>query len=267
MAVSLYTEVEIVPAARLSVVTEGEGSDLPADGDHLAVRVARAVLRHDRFELRVRSEIPVARGLGSSAALAVAAAAAAGAEDVLAVAASFEGHAENAAASALGGLVAATFVDGRPVARRLPLDADIALVLLVPDLELKTAAARAALPAVVDFDDAVFDLGRLGLLVAGLADLTQLVPGAGHDRLHQPARAFLFPQSEGLLEGMRSGGAIVVAWSGAGSTMVGICDRATAPAVEAAGREALVRHGVPGRAIVTYPDMSGVRTTGLAGEG
>ena len=130
-----------------------------------------------------------------------------------------------------------------------------------------TRAARAALPAVVDFDDAVFDLGRLGLLVAGLADLTQLVPGAGHDRLHQPARAFLFPQSEGLLEGMRSGGAIVVAWSGAGSTMVGICDRATAPAVEAAGREALVRHGVPGRAIVTYPDMSGVRTTGLAGEG
>ena len=68
---------------------------------------------HDRFAVTVRSQIPVSRGLGSSAALAAAAAAAAGAEDPFAIAATYDGHPENAAASVFGGLVAATTVEGR----------------------------------------------------------------------------------------------------------------------------------------------------------
>ncbi len=95
--------------------SEGEGSGLFDDASHLAARVGAEVLGHDRFNVTVRSQIPVARGLGSSAALAAAAAAAAGAEDPFAIAAAYDGHPENAAASVFGGLAAATVVDGRPV--------------------------------------------------------------------------------------------------------------------------------------------------------
>jgi homoserine kinase len=76
IALARYVEVTIEPADRLQVTAEGEGSDLPADHTHLAARVAASVAGHDRLTIHVRSDIPVGRGLGSSAALAVAAAAA-----------------------------------------------------------------------------------------------------------------------------------------------------------------------------------------------
>ena len=122
IALGLAVEVEIEPAARLTIHAEGEGAELPRDASHLAARVAASIIGHDRLEISVRSSIPVGRGLGSSAALAAAAAAAAGSPDPLGVAAAFDGHAENAAASVLGGLVAAALVDGRPVTCRLALD-------------------------------------------------------------------------------------------------------------------------------------------------
>jgi len=154
LAVALYVEVDIEPADRLVVHTEGEGADYPQDARHLAAKVATAVAGHDRLSIRVRSEIPVGRGLGSSAALAAAAAAAAGSSDAFAIAARADGHPENAAASALGGLVAATTVGGAPRAARLPLDADLVFVVIVPDRHLPTAQARAALPAEVPHRDA-----------------------------------------------------------------------------------------------------------------
>ena len=132
IALSLYVHVEVEPADELSLRLEGEGGDLPADNSHLAARVARQVLGHDRVAITVRSEIPVGRGLGSSASLAVATAAACGANDPLTLAARLDGHPENAGASVLGGLVAAADVDGNPVTVRLPLDRNLAFVVLVP---------------------------------------------------------------------------------------------------------------------------------------
>ena len=122
VALDLYVEVEVEPASRLVVRSEGEGADLEEDDMHLAARVAIDVVGHDRLAVTVRSAIPVARGLGSSAALAVAAAAAAGSKDPLGVAARIDGHPENAAASVVGGLVAATLVRGAVRAVRMPLD-------------------------------------------------------------------------------------------------------------------------------------------------
>src|SRR5208282_5347325 len=94
VALALYVEVEVVPAGRFSLSSEGEGAQISCDAEHLAARVAAAVCGHDHLAISVRSEIPLRRGLGSSAALAVAVAAAAGAADPFKVAASFEGHLE-----------------------------------------------------------------------------------------------------------------------------------------------------------------------------
>src|SRR5271167_4456006 len=136
VALDCYVSVEVEPADSLHVLTEGEGAGLFDDASHLAARVVCEVLGHDRFAVTVRSQIPVARGLGSSAALAAAAAAAAGADDPFGVAAAYDGHAENAAASAFGGLVAATMVEGRPVHAALPLSGELAFVVVIPERNL-----------------------------------------------------------------------------------------------------------------------------------
>jgi len=259
LALALYVEVEVVASDRLSVHSEGEGSDLARDHSHLAARVVSAVHGHDRFAIRVRSEIPLGRGLGSSAAVAVAAAAAAGADDPLKVATGFEGHPENAAAAVHGGLVAAAVLDAGPLARRLPLDPSLAFVVLVPDRELATDEARRALEVQVPRCDAVFNLARMGLLVAGLADRTMLVAAAGDDRIHQCQRAHLFPEAAELLARLLKAGALVSCWSGAGPSLLAICGGPVAAArVRDAGEAALEALGVTGQALVLAPDLEGL---------
>jgi homoserine kinase len=265
VALALYVEVEVGPADHLTVTSTGYGSELPADATHLAARVAVSVVGHDRLAVRVAADIPVGRGLGSSAALAVAAAAAAGADDPLAYGVEVGGHPENAAASTLGGLVAAAMVDGRAVARRLPLDPALRFVLLVPDHGLSTVAARAALPGLVPHADAAFNLGRSGLLVAGLADHRQLVPAATEDRLHQDQRAALFPQAPAILAGLRASGALGACWSGAGPSLLAMTSVAAVDAVRAAGQRLLIEHGVAGRVRDLAPDLRGVTVRAVAG--
>jgi homoserine kinase len=258
LALALHVEVEVEPADELTIVATGEGADIPPSPHHLAAKVVREVAGHDRFAITVRSEIPVGRGLGSSAALAVAAAAAAGADDPLAVAARVDGHPENAAASVLGGLITATTIDDRPLAFRLPLDDALAFVVLVPDRKLPTKEARAALPTELAYGDATFNLGRMGVLLAGLADHRRLVPEAMDDRLHQRQRTPLFPESAALLEGLREAGALASAWSGAGPSLLAVCTRDSVDAVERAGARLLEQHGVAGRALQLAPDLDGL---------
>ncbi|HUP85566.1 MAG TPA: homoserine kinase [Acidimicrobiales bacterium] len=258
LALSLYVEVDVEPAGELRIIGTGEGSDLPTGPDHLAAQVVRTVTGHDRFTITVDSEIPVGRGLGSSASLAVAAAAAAGAADPLAVAAEVDGHAENAAASVLGGLVTAAMIDGAPLAFRLSLDDALAFVVLVPDRTLPTREARAALPATIPHGDAGFNLGRMGLLVAGLADHRRLVAEAMDDRVHQQQRTPLFPESVALLDGLRDAGALASAWSGAGPSLLAVCTNDSVDAVQRAGERLLADADVAGRSLKLTPDLEGL---------
>lgn len=259
VALGIYVEVEIEPARSLVVQTEGEGADLPTDASHLAVRVARDVIGHDRLAIHVKSSIPVARGLGSSAALTVAAAAAAGVDEPLALATRYEGHPENVAASVMGGLVTVTMVDDKPLATPLFLDPDLAFVLLIPERTLSTHEAREALPKDVPMSDAVFNLGRLGWLIAALGDTSQLRPEVMEDRLHQNPRSSLFPEAAGLLDRLTEAGASAACWSGAGPTLLALCEGTDrAERVRAAGEQAMRDAGVEGEARVIEADMAGL---------
>jgi len=263
LALALYVEVEIVPAERFSLSSEGEGSAIACDGQHLAAQVASAVCGHDRLAITIRSEIPMRRGLGSSAALAVAVAAAAGAPDPVKVAGAFEGHLENAAASVRGGLVSAALLDTGPVVRRFPLDPGLAFVVLIPERELATSEAWRALKPDVTRADAVFNLSRMALLLAGLADRAVLIGDAGADRLHQSERSRLFPEAPELLARLTKAGALVSCWSGAGPSLLAICDGPSAAGrVRDAGEAALAAVAVPGRAVVLSPDLEGLVVEG-----
>ena len=258
VALDCYVSVEVEPADALRVHTEGEGAGLFDDASHLAARIATAVLGHDRVAVTVRSQIPVARGLGSSAALAAAAAAAAGADDPFAIAAAYDGHPENAAASVFGGLLAATTVEGIPLHAPLPLAEDLAFVALVPERDLATPEARGVLPDTLSRGDAVFNLGRMGLLVAGLADPAYLVGAATEDRIHQPARTALFPEAPGLLAALVEAGALAACWSGAGPTLIGFVTRDRQDHVREGAQAALASSGLPGRVLVLAADRRGL---------
>lgn len=231
IALAKYLEVSVEEASAFDVVVEGHGAEVPVDANHLASRVLRAVRGTDHARVRISSELPLARGLGSSAALALGVAAAAGASDPLKIAIDFEGHPENAAASMYGGAVAATMIDGDPLVRMVPLAGELAAVLVIPEVSLSTEHARSVLPTQYSRADALFNLGRAVLLTSSLGEISKIHPALFEDRIHQRYRGTLFPEAERILERLISAGSLGACWSGAGSTMMGFVDRSQAEAV------------------------------------
>ncbi len=236
-AVALHLELEVVETGEFAVRTE---LDVARDRRNLAVRGFERLHPADGFEFRIRSEIPLSGGLGSSAAAVLAGLLAADHmfeldADVLAHATEMEGHPDNAAAALLGGFVVCA--DGE--ATRFDSPAGLEAVAVVPDDAVRTAQARAALPAQVPMADAVHNVAHGALLVLGLARGDwDLVARGLHDRLHQPHRAHLYPRSMELAEKAPGLGALGATISGAGPTVLVWCHyEQTGAVVEALRRE------------------------------
>lgn len=233
MALALHDEVEVALApSGLRVEVHGEGAgEVPTDERHLVVRALRAACdrlscRPAGLVLRCRNAIPHARGLGSSAAAAVAGVLAgyalAGREPdaaALQLAAGFDGHADNAGASLLGGLVIAWQEGDTYRATRLEPHADLAPLLLVPPAKSSTDATRGLLPGSVPHADAAFTAGRAALAVHALTADPQLLLAATEDRLHQPYRRPAYPATARLVDALRAAG-IPAAVSGAGPAVI-----------------------------------------------
>jgi homoserine kinase len=218
-ALGVHMELEVEEGAGFEVRTD---LAIARDRRNLCVRGFGALRPVDGVRFTIRSDIPLSGGLGTSAAAYVAGLKAAealgrGDADVLAEAVRLEGHPDNVAAALLGGFVVCAGTD----AVRLDPPAGLEAVLVVPDHPVRTAAARAALPPEIPVADAVFNVGRAGLLVLGLArgDLDLLARGLD-DRLHQPRRASLYPRSAALVERARSLGALGGTISGAGPAVL-----------------------------------------------
>jgi homoserine kinase len=254
----------LAPRCRVSVeLDEGwevVGSDgVPDDALQAIVwGVAGAAPPH---RVEVTSDIPIGKGLGSSAALRVAVAAALEASSgemrldrVFATAAAAEGHSDNAAAAVHGGLVA---VGPGGEVRRLAMHPSLTVVVAVPDAVLPTSAARAALSPEVSRGVAVRTAARIAFLVEGLrtADPDAFREAAG-DEIHEEPRRHLSPLSFEVSAAARAAGALHAAWSGAGPSVLAITTEDRREAVQRAMTEALGGGGV-----VLHPaiDREGVR--------
>ena len=212
----------------------GGVADVPTDETHLVVRAIRRTCAQLGVEppglhLRCFNAIPHARGLGSSAAAVVSGVAAgyalAGREldafGALQLAAGFEGHADNAAASLFGGLVVAWCDGGGFHAERLAPHASIRPVVAVPSVRSATATTRGLLPATVPHADAAHSAGRAALAVHALTTKPELLLAATEDRLHQHYRAPAYPASTELVATLRARG-VAAAVSGAGPTVLAL---------------------------------------------
>ena len=263
----------------------GEGADrLPRDATNRVIQAAHhcavaAGLDPASLaaELEIHSSIPLKRGLGSSAAAAVAGAMLAdrllggviGEERVLQTAVELEGHPDNVVPSLRGGAqVSVRCEDGRILSCPILLKGSLRAALYIPDQELATSAARSVLPAQVSHADAVFNLSRAALLTAALSlGRFDLLADAMEDRLHQPYRAGLLTWLPELLLEARAAGAVGAALSGAGTTICALCLPENVREVAKRLMDAAAARGVSGRAEVVEVGVSGARIVHSASPG
>jgi homoserine kinase len=273
LALPLLAEFELRPAKTWSVTVEGDGQGVPADDANLFVISARAAAKAAGREIAAqqvtqRSAIPVARGLGSSAAAIVGGAVAANAllgepfdrRSLLRIASEVEGHADNVAAALYGAFTVALPDDGGPVATRLVFPRTWRICLLIPGRPLSTEEARAVLPAQVSREDAVFNVAHAATLIAAVMRADgALLAIAMADRLHQAARTKLVPALTEVIAAAREAGAFGAALSGAGPSVLAVAPARLAARVVSAMEEAAATAGVPGRGRVVRVRAAGAQ--------
>lgn len=259
-------EVRVWSRGEIELTVDGEGRDeLTEDRGNRFVRGLEAALRQALGDLPegigwrigMRNQIPLSRGLGSSASATVGGVLAGNAlageplsrPELLRLATRIEEHPDNAAAVLLGGFVVSAATPDGVEAIRFDAPRELRAVLFIPDLRLSTRDMRTVLPTSVPLGDAVANLGAVAVGVAGLATgRYELLGRLTVDRLHEPYRAAVYPQLPGMVAAARDAGAIGACLSGAGSTIIAFVDSpAGAALLEAALGEAAAKLDLAGR--------------------
>jgi homoserine kinase len=238
----------------VELLVEGEGAgELSADRSNrliVALEAGFAELGIDGLDrlawhVEMNNPIPLERGLGSSAAATVAGLIAASAlvggagldqATVLRLATAIEGHPDNVAPALLGGLTASLALNDRVESIRLDPPTDVVLLAWIPDRRLKTSEMRRVLPDDVPRADAIANLARVAIGVAGLASgRSDVISLLTQDRLHEPYRAAAYPELPHLLDAARAAGALGACLAGSGSTVVAFVTIGAAATEQAVG--------------------------------
>jgi homoserine kinase len=226
-AMALFLELEVEEAGEFSFDDGGLG--VSTGRDNLIVRAFETLRPADGIAFRLRSEIPLTRGLGSSSAAIVAGLYAAdhlyelalSKEEMLARATQIEGHPDNVAAAIYGGFVVCGMGEDGATAARFDPPEGLEGIVVIPPEEVSTERARQAIPAEVPLAEAVANVSAAAMLVLGLrsADLDLLARGL-HDSLHQNRRRQLYPRSMAIVDSARELGALGATISGAGPAVL-----------------------------------------------
>lgn len=240
MALKLYNIVELDETGRgLYIDVEGDGADkIPRDASNVVYLAAARVFKQVNYEpaglkIRIINNIPLARGLGSSAAAIVGGLVAANIltgsklteKDILNIATDIEGHPDNVAPALLGGIIVSVQAEGEVKYSKIDPPSKLKCVVAIPDFALPTKLAREVLPSSVSMADAVFNISRSSLLVTALIKQDfNLMSAAMDDKLHQPYRANLVPGMKKVFAAAKLAGARGIVLSGAGPTLIAFCD-------------------------------------------
>jgi homoserine kinase len=212
--------------------------EVPYSKDNLVYRAyeylfTRESLKVPSVKIHFEAGIPTTGGFGSSSTAILAGLMAANKilgdkfdqEKILKIGTQLDGHPDNISPALLGGLIVCIYANKELNYVKLPWDQNLFFVVLTPDFKVPTAKARAILPSMVEFQDAVFNVGYSSLLVAALASKnTEVLKQCFKDRLHQHYRAQLVPGMEYVLDLGVEAGAIGTMLSGAGSTLLAVVD-------------------------------------------
>jgi len=276
IALKLYNTLwaELCPGGTLTVENQNQDSPELADPKRnwvtLAAEKLFAAAGADNLGAHfiLNNQIPVSRGLGSSAAAIVGGLLAANMllgdiftlEELTEMAVDMEGHPDNVCPALYGGFVASCRREGQPTTMlKFKLPAVLKGVVAVPEFQLSTKAARSVMPQEVAMGDAVFNIQRasllLGALMAGdLALMSQMM----EDKLHQPYRFPLIPGAYEVLAAAKESGALAAALSGAGPTLIAFTD-GDGREIGAAMENAWLKKGVKSHAMVLEQDDAGAK--------
>lgn len=261
----------------LKIVASGNAAEgIPTDGSNLIWKLfAEGAQAGANFDLLIQNDIPLGRGMGSSAAAVVAGLALAneyrgqntspgsGRQSLIEAATKIEGHPDNAAAAVLGGFVVSSQTDdGKVVALPCAAPTDFEVLVVIPGFQLSTDSARAALPKEYTRKDTVFNMQRVGLLLGALQNgRNDLLREAMRDRIHQPYRAPLVPGLADILGLNNVTGLLATALSGAGPSILAICEpieKGSADLPSQAIQECFQKHGVTSTAKRVPIDKQGI---------
>jgi len=244
LALEIRCTVKASHSDRWSVEHVGRHQPGPEETDGVLAAARRVVGESTPLEFQIDADIPIGKGLGSSAAASVAGIAATmrlageepGLDHVYRIAVELEGHADNVAAAVYGGL---TLVPAEGLPLRLPFHPGLQVVVAVPDRHLATVKARRVIDPVHPQDRVLRSLARVAALTAGLiTGDPELLAAAHGDEIHERPRDGLSPEVAGLIEVGKAAGALHAARSGSGPSVIALCTIETREKVMAAFTEA-----------------------------
>jgi len=272
LALDLWNTVEIDTEGEAGLVrNSGTEAALLEGRENLTVTAMNDFASHHGktlppFSLHAETNIPVARGLGSSAAALVSGLIAANhlldlgqsREDVFQFAWGMEGHGDNVGAVIYGGAILAMPHLRQPVALWSGAENGLTAVVFIPEITGATWAARAALPSTLPYADAVANIAHASGLAVGLCTGNHALIGTGmNDLMHEPYRARLFPHLDPMKDAARKAGALGACLSGAGPTVLALVPDVRASAVQEAFACTSERLNVPGHSEILAPVASG----------
>lgn len=237
IALNLYNTIKMEESDCIDI-SDVSGASIPMDETNLIYQCAKKVYDICGKPLKgmkiiEQCDIPQTRGLGSSSACTVAGILGANAllgnpldrESIIDLAANIEGHPDNSTPAILGGFCVALLEYGKVWSVRVPMNGKVEFITFIPDFELSTEKARAALPKTIAHHDAVFNLSRAALLAGSLTTgkLENLGVAVG-DCLHQPYRFDLIPDGRELVHAAKAMGALGTFISGAGPSIIAVVD-------------------------------------------